>query len=302
MSAPKRGARTPLPTAQPAALAAALPDVGGGSLLARVFAGARAVFGGVRVVFSDAKLLSLSFVPMLVHVGLFALFLWLGFTEVVDPLLAWLTPANGTDGANAAGTDASPWASALAGIIHVIVVVVVVVAALVATVMAGSVVCDPFYDLLSERTEELFVGRNVGPPFSAASVARGVVRELFATVLRLLVWGAVAVPLWILSFTPAAVVATPLSFVWTWLFFAYEYVSRSLARHAIEPKHRFKPIFAHKAVFVGFGAMAWVGSFLPFIAPFLVVGATRLYLALAAFDRAPSQLTDAEKLHLKTEK
>ena len=94
-------------------------------------------------------------------------------------------------------------------------------------------------------------------------------------------------------------VATPLSFVWTWLFFAYEYVSRSLVRHAVQPKNRFGPMFSHKAVFIGFGASAWLLSFIPFLAPVLVVAATRLYLSLAIYDRVPSLYTPEEKNQLK---
>jgi uncharacterized protein involved in cysteine biosynthesis len=267
-----------------------LVDIGGGGVVGRVFGGAKASFSGVGLVFTDPKLLSLAFVPMLVHVGLFALFLWLSFSQLAAPLVDWLSPEQAASGF---------WASLLSGIIHVVVAVVVVLASLVATVMAGSVACDPFYDLLSERTEEIFIGRNAGLPFSVGNVARGVGREAVATVLRLLVWGAVALPLWALSFTPASLLATPLSFVWTWLFFAYEYLSRSLARHAVEPKHRFKPIFDHKAIAVGFGATAWLVSFVPFLAPLLVVAATRLYLSLAAWDRVPSKLTAEEKQQLK---
>ncbi len=268
-----------------------LPDVGGGTTPTRLWAGVKAVFVGIGLVFSDRRLLLLSLVPMLVHVGLFALFVWIGFIKIAGPLTRWLGPADG---------DNSTLAVMLGLLATIVVAVVVVVGSLVATVLAGSVVCDPFYDLLSERTEELLVGRNVAPPFSASLVARGLVRELVATVLRLLVWAAVAVPLWALSLTPATIVATPASFVWTWLFFAYEYLSRSLVRHAVQPKDRFKPISDHKALCVGFGGMAWLASFVPFVAPFLVVSATRLYLALAAFDRVSSKLTEAEKLHLKT--
>lgn len=267
-----------------------LADIGGASFFGRVAGGAKATVKGVAVVFSDPKLVSLSFVPMLVHLALFGLFVWLSFTQVAGPLIDKLAPA---------ATETGAWATLLSGIVHVVVAVVVVLASLVLSVLAGSVVCDPFYDLLSERTEELFVGRNVGPPFSVAVVARGIVRELSATLLRLLVWGVVAIPLWALSFTPATIVSTPLSFVWTWLFFAYEYVARSLVRHAVQPKDRFKPMFSHKAVMVGFGASAWLLSFIPFLAPILVVAATRLYLTLAVYDRVPSKYTDEEKQRLK---
>ena len=268
----------------------ALVDIGGASFVGRVVGGAKATVAGVGVVFSDPKLVSLSFVPMLVHVLLFSLFVWLSFTQAAGPLIDKLAPGP---------TETGAWATLLSGIVHVVVAVVVVLFSLVCSVLAGSVVCDPFYDLLSERTEELFVGRNVGPAFSVKVVLRGLLRELTATILRLLVWGVVAVPLWALSFTPATIVATPLSFVWTWLFFAYEYVSRSLVRHAVQPKNRFGPMFSHKAVFIGFGASAWLLSFIPFLAPVLVVAATRLYLSLAIYDRVPSLYTPEEKNQLK---
>lgn len=289
MNVSAMGSETKTPQSPPKAQKP-LADVGGASFFGRVAGGARATVAGVGVVFSDPKLVSLSFVPMIVHLLLFGLFVWLSFTQAAGPLIDKFAPAAGETGA---------WATILSGIVHIVVAVLVVLASVVASVLVGSVVCDPFYDLLSERTEELFVGRNVGPPFSVGVVLRGIARELSATLLRLVVWGVVAVPLWALSFTPATIVSTPLSFVWTWLFFAYEYVSRSLVRHAVQPKHRFGPMFSHKAVFVGFGASAWLLSFIPFLAPVLVVAATRLYLSLAIYDRVPSLYTADEKQRLK---
>ena len=267
-----------------------LPDVGDGPVHRRFFRGAVAVPAGVGVVFSDAKLVSLSVVPMLVHLALLAALLWLGFTQLAAPAAEALTPAAG---------DGGVWTSVLSVIVVVIVGVAIVVVSVVASVLLGSVICDPFYDLLSEQTEIVFVGRSVGEEFSVARVPAGLARELLATLLRLVVWGVVAVPLWALAFTPASVLAAPVGMVWTWLFLAYEFLSRSLSRHAVQPRERFKPLFAHKALCAGFGSVSWLVSFVPFSAPFLVVGATRLYLALAVHDRAPSLLTEAEKLRLR---
>ncbi|MDP2342177.1 MAG: EI24 domain-containing protein [Deltaproteobacteria bacterium] len=268
-------------------------DVGDGTLPRRFFRGALAVPAGVGLVFSDAKLVSLSFVPMLVHLALFVSLLWLGFTQIAGRAIEAIAPT---------ATDTGAWASILAVVVSVVVGVAVVVVAVVASVLVGSVVCDPFYDMLSEQTEIVLVGRSVGKPFTLAAVPYELARELGATCLRLLVWGAVAVPLWALAFTPASIVAAPLGMVWTWLFLAYEYLSRSLVRHAVQPKDRFKPLFSHKALCLGFGSLSWVASFVPFMAPFLVVGATRLYLTLAAWDRAPSLLTPEEKIRLRAEK
>jgi uncharacterized protein involved in cysteine biosynthesis len=267
-------------------------DVGGGSVPRRFIRGALSVPAGVGVVFTDAKLVSLCFVPMLVHALLFLVLLWVGFTQLAGPAIDAIAPAAG---------DTSWWASILSVVVGVVVGVAVVVVSVVASVLIGSVVCDPFYDLLSEQTEIVLVGRSVGKPFALARVPYEIARELGATILRLLVWGVVAVPLWALAFTPLSIVAAPLGVVWTWLFLSYEFLSRSLVRHAVEPKDRFKPLFDHKALCLGFGSLSWLASFVPFTAPLLVVGATRLYLTLAAWDRAPSLLTPEEKARLRKE-
>jgi hypothetical protein len=50
---------------------------------------------------------------------------------------------------------------------------------------------------------------------------------------------------------------------------------------------------------LGFGAVGWLFSYIPLTSPFLVVGGTRLYLALAAWDRIESSLSDDEKQKLR---
>ena len=227
---------------------------------------------------------------MWVHASLFVLLVWLGFGHVAGPAIAAFSPV---------ATEGSIWASVLAAVVVVVVVVAVVGVAMIAALFAGSVICDPFYDLLSEQTEIMLVGRCVGEPFSLVLVARGLAAELKITLVRMLLWSGVAVPLRALSFTPAAVVAGPLGLVLTWLFISEEFLSRSLVRHALKPADRFKPLFAHKALCAGFGSMCWLLLFVPFTAPFLVVGATRLYLSLAVHDRAPSLLTPQEKQNLR---
>jgi uncharacterized protein involved in cysteine biosynthesis len=251
-------------------------------------------------VFSDATLLTLSVIPMLVHVALLAAFLAVGGNVVVEPLIAWLDPQT-ANAATATDAVAQVGRAVWSGAVVVLAWVAVIGLALVGAVVVGSVVCDPFYDALSERTEALHLGRDVGAPFSIAAAIAGVGREASATLLRLLVYAAVAVPLWLLAFTPAGVIATPLSLLWTWLFFAWEFVSRSMVRHAPAATARVRVLFAHKALFAGFGAVAWGLSFVPLTAPFRVVAATRLYLTLAADGQVPTTLpaVDVERLKVR---
>jgi hypothetical protein len=57
-------------------------------------------------------------------------------------------------------------------------------------------------------------------------------------------------------------------------------------------------LFSNKAFFLGFGAMAALVSVLPLSSPFLVVGATRAHLALAARGHIGSTLNSEERARL----
>jgi CysZ protein len=272
-----------------ASSAPSLPDPSQLSWPGRVWFGARAALAGVGLTLAHRRLLVVAVVPMLVQAVLLIAFLALGVVFVAPAIERALATLSDGDGALHDVWTAVSWL--IAGGL-------VVVGAFVGTILAGSVVCDPFYDVLSERTEALYTGRDAGPPLTVLSVVAGIGRELVVTLGRLAVWGAGAVPLWLLSFTPLAVVAAPLEALWTWLFLSYEYLSRSLARHSVAPGDRFRTLFSHASTFAGFGAFAALLSLVPFTAPFLVVGATRAYLALAAAGHVPSRLSDADRARL----
>ncbi|MBM4377889.1 MAG: EI24 domain-containing protein [Deltaproteobacteria bacterium] len=253
-------------------------------------AGARAAVDGVRFVLSEPRLRWLAAVPMAVHAALLAGLVWAGVTYAVHPL-----------GETLSGQVPSlpPWlGGALSAVAHVTARVLVLGCALVGAVVTGTVLCDPFYDLLSERTEQLLLGRSVDGPMTVGSVLSGMVREAGAAAFRFTLWAMGALVLGLLSLTPAVVVAGPLSFAWTWLFAAWEYFARSFSRHGLGALGGLRAAGANKAVLLGFGAVASVLSLFPFTAPFLVVGATQAYLALAARGEAPSRLSgvDAERL------
>jgi uncharacterized protein involved in cysteine biosynthesis len=266
------------------------PDAADG-VVARFFVGFRAAVAGVGVVWSDRRLLWWSLAPMAMH---FALFVAL-FALFTGPL----AHGAGDMMARLLGVAADPrtrdWHHLLASIVYAGAVVLGAVTAFVASIFAANALCDPFFDLLSERTEELYLGRAVGGPVTVVSMLVGIGRELGANLLRLGVWGAGALPLWILSFTFAGVITGPLSVCWTWLFTAYEFMSRSLIRHNVQIDSRFGALFSNKALFLGFGAGAALLSLLPFTAPLIVVSATRTYLALAARGHVASRLSARDR-------
>ncbi len=268
-------------------MAPSLPDVTTGPFLDRVFSGARFAASGVMLTLRRWRVLRWAIVPMVIQLLIFAGLVALGLTYLSD-MTAALGPAPGH------------WYSFLGGVLEVALVVLLLIVGAVATLLVGGVVCDPFYDGISEATESILLARDVGERFTVAGVLRGVVRELGATLLRLTLYLGAAIPLWILGLTGVgSVIALPASLAWTWFFVAIEALSRSQARHKLPGGQRFSAVFQHKALALGFGAAGWLFAYIPLTAPFLIVGGTRLFLALAAHDRVTSTLSLPDKARLK---
>lgn len=272
----------------PLALPVAAADVAARPAIQRFWSGASFAASGIPTTLRSGRLFALALVPIAIQIAIFVL-LVAGGLSLHDDAVAW------------AGIDGDGFFASLArGVLSVLVAAAIVVVGLLLTIFAGSIVLDPFYDLLSEEVEEQVVGRSFGDPFTLVGVPGGILRELGATLLRLAVYLPVAAAIWAFGFVPVVgIVAVPLGLAWTWLFVCYEVIARSLARHGLAARARLGVVFAHKALALGFGAAAWLCLFLPFLAPFLVVGGTRMFLSLAAWDRAPSRLDDAAKRGLK---
>lgn len=269
------------PTAQ------ALPDAAAGPFLSRFSSGARFAASGIVLTVRSPRLLVWALVPMVVHVALCALFISLGAGSIDELANRW-------------GPDpSSTFAFArilLVGLLWGGLLLV----SLMGSMLAGAVVCDPFYDLLSETTESLLLGRSVGAPFSLAGALRSVVAELGSTAARFAVYLAVAVPLWLLGLTGVgSVISVPALLAWNWVFVALGALERSMARHGVVGSGRIRALFAQPACVLGFGAVAWMLATVPLTMPFLVVGGTRLYLALAAWGHVTSKLNVDDKRALR---
>jgi CysZ protein len=266
---------------------ALLPDVASGSVFARFSSGASFAASGIGFTLRHRRLVLLSLVPMVVQVALFVALLVLGLGFVDDAVARF-------------GPEPGHWYSFLGSVLGAALVLGVIVLSVIGSLFIGSVVCDPFYDLLSEATESLTLGRSVGGPLSPIGAIKGILLELGALPSRLIVYLSVAFPLWLLGLTGAgSVVAVPASLAWTWLFVALSLLSRSMGRHAVPGRARLAALFSQKACSLGLGAVGWALAHVPLTAPFLVVGGTRLYLALAAWDRIPSNLSDDDKRALR---
>lgn len=266
------------------------PDIAAASLPQRIAAGARFAVGGVPFVLQHGQLLRLAIIPVILNIILFGIFVVGGITRVDDVVQA-----------AALGIDEQAWyhfvETIWQSVVWLATLVGVLLGGFLLTVVVGNVLAGPIYDLISERTEILVLGRSAAEPFSVASFMRDLAGELFLTVVRLVLYLSGLVCIFLLGLVPViGQVAGPvLSATWSWLFLTLELKNASLARHGVGAFGRFGHVFGKPTTHLGFGAASWLMMWVPVMMPFLVAGATRHYLALAAWDRVPSRLSDDDK-------
>jgi CysZ protein len=252
----------------------------------RFFCGFRHALGGVPFVFRSRRLVGLCAIPMAVQAAV--------FVAIVGVALHYFRrffPA----------TSAEWWQSA---IWHLVLLALLAASILVSFVLAArlsSILCDPVCDLISEYSEALAAGRPVAPAAPWRRIPGNMLRELFAATVALIAFGLGSFLIWLLNFIPVlgVVLNAVLSLLWTWLYLAHEYFSRSLGRHGLGASARLGAIFSNMAVAAGFGAGAWLLLFVPLTCPFVEVGAARLHLKLAAHDLVPSRLPQDVRMQLR---
>ena len=145
----------------------------------------------------------------------------------------------------------------------------------------------PFAGVLSERAEHVHTGEKV-PPQTWRQIVALSLRGLGQAILGVLVYLAIAVPLFVLHWV--APVAAPV--VWVAgvaqaaLFFAFDAFNEPLHRRGVSFGGKWRFIGAHLAESLGFGSGVALLMIIPLlnviVTPVAIVGGTLLYLDLAA--------------------
>lgn len=284
---PVAAAISPSPAVNP------LPDIGGRSFFGRLLGAASTVLSGVPFALGNRRLLVLVGVPIVIQITVFLVFVVGGGSWLHD-LVA------GID----LGIDAGSTWHFIETIVDVLLSVLAFVGAfvigLLLTLMVGNIVAGPALDTLSERTEDILVGGRPELPFSFAGFVGELVTETVYAVIRLAVFLAGLLLVFLFGLIPGVgqVVAPVMSVFWTAMFLAVEILNAPLARHGIRGFRRLSFLVSNLSLTLGVGLTAWVASFIPVTLPFLVVGATRLYVSLAVHGHIPSRLDETTKARL----
>jgi len=269
-------------------------DVTVASLPRRAADGFGFAIGGIKETLARPDLRYIALGCVLLNLVIYGVLVWLGISWL-DSATEWLPDPMQYEGFARSAMEL------LSGAVKFVVFIGWLLASIWLALALANVLAGPLFDLLSERAEEHLLGHTHAPPFSLALALKLAVREIFIQIGMLLIYLPLVATVFVVGLVPLVgqvlgpILAWNLSALWV----ALGLTGPPLARHGLSASQRVGMVFGHKATAAGFGALGGIPfvSFLllPFLSPALVVGGTRMFLVLAAYDRVPSKLTEADK-------
>ncbi len=232
---------------------------------------------GMRFLLAHPRLLAYAAFPTLINVILvLAMFLFgMHFSQsLVDHIL----PVQ----------DQWYWVVLSYAIQIVLVLALLLFAAVLFYILAG-IICAPFNEVLSQKTEQIFEGIKREEPFSLRVLTRDIAISLKNEIKRTIVMLALLLFLLIVFFIPIVGKIFYLLFgnIVTMFFLAYDNLDYSLARRRLPFTAKCRFIFRHIPSCLGFGAGALVSVVIPFlnfvVIPLTVVGATIVFCEIEAW-------------------
>ena len=242
---------------------------------------------GMRFLLAHPRLLAYAAFPTLINVILvLAMFLCgMHFSQsLVDHILP--------------GQDQWYWVVLSYAIQIVLVLALVLFAAVLFYILAG-IICAPFNEVLSQKTEQIFEGIKREEPFSLRILTRDIAISLKNEIKRTIVMLALLLFLLIVFFIPIVGKIFYLLFgnIVTMFFLAYDNLDYSLARRRLPFAAKCRFIFRHIPSCLGFGAGALVSVVIPFfnfvVIPLTVVGATIVFCEIEAWYGKVPDMTPA---------
>jgi CysZ protein len=243
-------------------------------------------FRGARLVYREHPELARYWAPPIVLAAI-AMFgaAWL-VLEHRDALFQALWPAT------AAGEG---WLDALLrgtrSFVRFVFTILAVGISFVLALFTAQVAAAPFHDALSQAVEALRF--NTSPAATTfRELARDAVRSVQLAALKLAIYLAWMLPLWLLGmFVPVVgpIAQAGLGFALTVAFLAIDHLDWAAARHGLSVRQRIRLVGAYPGPLLAFGLCVWCFLFIPvvnlFLIPAAVAGGTLLFIDLGV---APS--------------
>jgi CysZ protein len=229
------------------------------------------VFRGARLLLRHPRLIKYIIIPFLINVGIFSLSIFFGLHFFQD-MIARVLPHG----------DAWYWAVVSYSLWTVAVLVTLVLVFFSFTVI-GNLIASPFNELLSERTEELLLGKSAEEPFALVIFFRDMGRAWLVEIRKMAIFVLAMALLLLLNLLPlvGSLLYGFLSVLLTLFFLAWEYLSFVHGRKHHTFREQRQYLMRRKGLALGFACGVLLMLAIPFMQlfciPIAVVGATLLW-------------------------
>ncbi|MBW7856342.1 MAG: EI24 domain-containing protein [Ignavibacteria bacterium] len=230
-------------------------------------------FKTMKLFFKNPKILLLSVVPLILNFLIYGTIFYLAVVYLYDHILLLSESVFGSGGA---------FHFIINYLLFIATFFVVLFVCYLLFVIAGGLLCAPFNEAISQRVEKIKSG-------SLISSSKGFLSDVFSSikseVLKLSLLFSITVPLFLLGLLPfVGFIFAGAATIFSMLYNTLDFIDYPLARRNTGLKQKIKLVLSNKPLSLGFGATAFLITFLPGInivlRPMLVVAGTSLY-----FDR-----------------
>jgi CysZ protein len=253
----------------------------------RFFGGLFAPLRAVRFLLAHPRLLGYAAFPTLINIVLVVALIAVGLHFSKD-LVGHLIPTS----------QQWYWIVLFYAIEVVVALALIVFAAVIFYILAG-IVCVPFNEVLSQKTEQICKGEKREEPFSFRLLMKDIGSSVRNEIIRTAIMLGLLLFLLVMFLIPVVGKIFYLVFgnIITMLFLAYDNLDYALARRRLPFTVKWRFIFRHIPSSLGFGAGALVSVVIPFlnfvVIPLTVVGATMVFCEIEAWYGTVPDMTPA---------
>ncbi|MCF8034389.1 MAG: EI24 domain-containing protein [Desulfarculaceae bacterium] len=218
------------------------------------------------------RLWPLAAMPFLLNLAVFVLAFWLSYTYLGGWIRSLLPGGEGW------------WWAALLYVVLVLVVLALLALEIYLFAVVGRIVSEPFLELLTRRTEALASGMPPGADWADSGLMRDVLRVIRQSLMRLLIYLAVMLPLLLINLIPGlgGAIYAVLAWLVTAYFLALEFMDYPLDRRGLSLKQKGRYVRGLGLGWLGYGSSVLALGLIPVVnfafLPLAAVGGTLLYL------------------------
>ncbi len=167
-------------------------------------------------------------------------------------------------------------------IVRILIIPLFLILSYFFTLIVGTIIAAPFLTTLSEKTESIFVGREVKGPTDMASNVRGAVTAVIYVSVYLLLM----IPIFALNIIPfvGSVLSTILGGIVSSFVIGLEYTDYVFDRRGYSLKEKFGSVWREKPLCGGFGLgtsfLLWIPLVNFLTMPIAVIGGTAIAIAI----------------------